>query len=150
LPVPYVNNLSASDLSKGSTTVKVQGNPTALEDSSEIATSTGDEPGTQGGRSNLSQGIDQHHAEQGVPGGVGWIVAGGVGPDEPPGEQAGQGGDDDSGVAVARLREPLRIEDVAEVADVARPAQTGDATRQRHHRHDLAPGAHSCVLSGVG
>ncbi|MBS0306423.1 MAG: DUF4150 domain-containing protein [Proteobacteria bacterium] len=49
VPVPYVNMLSASDLTKGSKSVKVQGNPTALEDTSEIASSTGDEAGTQGG-----------------------------------------------------------------------------------------------------
>jgi hypothetical protein len=39
----------ASDLSGGSETVKIQGAPTALEDSSSISTSTGDEAGTQGG-----------------------------------------------------------------------------------------------------
>jgi uncharacterized Zn-binding protein involved in type VI secretion len=39
----------ASDLSSGSTSVEIEGNPTALEDSSYVATSTGDEPGTQGG-----------------------------------------------------------------------------------------------------
>lgn len=49
LPVPYVNVCSASDLSKGSSTVLCDGEPTALEDASEVATSTGDEPGTQGG-----------------------------------------------------------------------------------------------------
>ena len=49
VPVPYVNNLSSSDLAKGSETVKVEGNPTALEDHSEVSTSTGDEAGTQGG-----------------------------------------------------------------------------------------------------
>lgn len=49
LPVPYVNMLSASDLAKGSSTVKIQGEPTALENASEIATSTGNEAGTQGG-----------------------------------------------------------------------------------------------------
>ncbi len=48
-PVPYVNNLSASDLSKGSKSVKFDGEPTALEDQSEVSTSTGDEGGTQGG-----------------------------------------------------------------------------------------------------
>lgn len=48
-PIPYVNIMSASDLAKGSKTVKVEGNETALEDSSEIATSVGDEAGTQGG-----------------------------------------------------------------------------------------------------
>lgn len=49
LPVPYVNKLSAGDLSKGSRTVKIEGNPTALEDSSEVSTSTGNEAATQGG-----------------------------------------------------------------------------------------------------
>lgn len=48
-PVPYVNSLSASDLADGSTSVKIQGEPTALEDQSSISTSTGDEGGTQGG-----------------------------------------------------------------------------------------------------
>jgi hypothetical protein len=48
-PVPYVNMAAASDLSKGSTTVTVDGEPTALEDQSECSTSTGDEAGTQGG-----------------------------------------------------------------------------------------------------
>jgi hypothetical protein len=49
MPVPYVNTLQASDLTKGSKRVKVQGNPTALEDKSEVSTSMGDEAGTQGG-----------------------------------------------------------------------------------------------------
>ncbi|HEX6708667.1 MAG TPA: DUF4150 domain-containing protein [Albitalea sp.] len=49
LPVPYVNNLKAGDLSKGSKSVLIDGEPTALEDQSEVATSTGDEAGTQGG-----------------------------------------------------------------------------------------------------
>jgi uncharacterized Zn-binding protein involved in type VI secretion len=49
IPVPYLNSLTASDLTNGSTTVKIQGEPTALEDSSYVATSTGDEGGTQGG-----------------------------------------------------------------------------------------------------
>jgi uncharacterized Zn-binding protein involved in type VI secretion len=49
VPVPYVNMLSASDLTKGSKSVKIQGEPTALEHESEISTSTGDEAGTQGG-----------------------------------------------------------------------------------------------------
>jgi uncharacterized Zn-binding protein involved in type VI secretion len=49
LPVPYVNSLGASDLADGSETVKVDGNPTALEDKSSISTSTGNEPATQGG-----------------------------------------------------------------------------------------------------
>ncbi|MCO5066549.1 MAG: DUF4150 domain-containing protein [Rhizobiaceae bacterium] len=49
VPVPYVNMLFASDLTKGSKSVKADGSPTALENSSEIATSTGNEAGTQGG-----------------------------------------------------------------------------------------------------
>jgi uncharacterized Zn-binding protein involved in type VI secretion len=49
LPVPYVNMLFASDLSKGSKTVKIQGEPTALEGASQVSTSTGNEAGTQGG-----------------------------------------------------------------------------------------------------
>jgi uncharacterized protein DUF4150 len=49
LPAPYVNMLQASDLSKGSKSVKIQGEPTALEDASEISTSSGNEAGTQGG-----------------------------------------------------------------------------------------------------
>lgn len=48
-PIPYVNNLSASNLAKGSKKVKIDGEPTALEDASEVSTSTGDEPGNQGG-----------------------------------------------------------------------------------------------------
>jgi hypothetical protein len=47
--VPYVNFLSASDLAEGSKSVTVDGEPTALEDSSYVSTSTGDEAGTQGG-----------------------------------------------------------------------------------------------------
>ena len=49
VPVPYVNMLQASDLAKGSKSVKVHGNPTALENASYISTSTGNEPATQGG-----------------------------------------------------------------------------------------------------
>ena len=49
LPVPYVNNVSAGDLTKGSKSVKVDGEETALEDQSEVSTSVGDEPGNQGG-----------------------------------------------------------------------------------------------------
>jgi len=49
VPVPYVNMLSAGDLTKGSKTVKADGNPTALENASEVATSSGNEAGTQGG-----------------------------------------------------------------------------------------------------
>lgn len=49
VPIPYPNKLGASDLTKGSTTVKIQGKPTALKDKSEISTSAGDEAGTQGG-----------------------------------------------------------------------------------------------------
>lgn len=49
VPVPYVNSLSASDLAQGSKSVKIDGEPTALEDKSYISSSTGDEGGTQGG-----------------------------------------------------------------------------------------------------
>jgi len=49
LPVPYVNTIMASNLVKGSKSVKVDGQPTALEDKSNISTSTGNEPGNQGG-----------------------------------------------------------------------------------------------------
>jgi hypothetical protein len=49
MPVAYVNSLSASDLADGSKSVKVDGNPTALESKSYVSTSTGDEAGTQGG-----------------------------------------------------------------------------------------------------
>jgi hypothetical protein len=48
-PLPYPNSLKASDLSDGSKTVKVQGAETALEDASNVSTSSGDEGGTQGG-----------------------------------------------------------------------------------------------------
>ncbi len=48
-PVPYVNTIMASNLAKGSKSVKIDGEPTALEDRSYISTSTGDEGGTQGG-----------------------------------------------------------------------------------------------------
>ena len=49
IPVPYPNIAQASDLAEGSSTVKVNGEPTALEDSSYVSTSTGDEAGNQGG-----------------------------------------------------------------------------------------------------
>jgi uncharacterized Zn-binding protein involved in type VI secretion len=49
VPIPYVNMLKASDLMAGSKTVKIDGQPTALEDASNIMMSTGDEPGAQGG-----------------------------------------------------------------------------------------------------
>jgi hypothetical protein len=49
VPIPYPNKASASDLAEGSTTVKVEGQPTALKDQSYTSTSTGDEGGTQGG-----------------------------------------------------------------------------------------------------
>jgi uncharacterized Zn-binding protein involved in type VI secretion len=47
IPVPYVNIAQASDLTKGSKTVKIDGEPTALEDVSECSTSSGNEPGSQ-------------------------------------------------------------------------------------------------------
>ncbi|HLY08658.1 MAG TPA: DUF4150 domain-containing protein [Planctomycetota bacterium] len=49
IPIPYPNIAQASDLADGSQTVKVDGNPTALQDSSSVSTSSGDEAGTQGG-----------------------------------------------------------------------------------------------------
>lgn len=49
VPVPYVNSLSAADLADGSSTVTIDGEPTALEDKSSVSTSMGDEAGTQGG-----------------------------------------------------------------------------------------------------
>jgi hypothetical protein len=49
VPVPYPNSISASDLADGSKTVKIQGEPTGLEDASNISTSSGDEGGNQGG-----------------------------------------------------------------------------------------------------
>jgi uncharacterized Zn-binding protein involved in type VI secretion len=48
-PVPYVNTVMASDLAEGSKSVKIDGQPTALEDKSYVSTSSGDEGGTQGG-----------------------------------------------------------------------------------------------------
>ncbi|MGE0500236.1 MAG: DUF4150 domain-containing protein [Rhizobiaceae bacterium] len=56
VPIPYVNILQASDLIKGSRTVKIQGNPTALENVSEIVTSTGNEAATPG----LGAGVVTH------------------------------------------------------------------------------------------
>lgn len=49
VPIPYPNNVSASDLTDGSKTVTIDGEPTALEDASYCSTSSGDEGGTQGG-----------------------------------------------------------------------------------------------------
>ena len=56
VPIPYVNIVKASDLIKGSKTVKIQGNPTALESVSEIAMSTGNEAATPG----LGAGVVTH------------------------------------------------------------------------------------------
>ena len=49
VPIPYVNVAQASALDKGSATVKIDGQPTSIEDESEVSTSSGDEAGTQGG-----------------------------------------------------------------------------------------------------
>ena len=38
---------------------------------------------------------------------------------------------------------------MAEVAGLARAAETGDRTREAHDRHDLAPRAHSRVPAGT-
>lgn len=48
VPIPYVNIANDSDLAKGSKKVKIEGNPIGLE-SSNLSTSSGDEPGTAGG-----------------------------------------------------------------------------------------------------
>ncbi|QKC86590.1 PAAR-like domain-containing protein [Mesorhizobium sp. NZP2077] len=56
VPVPYVNMLSSSDLTKGTKSVKIDGEPTAIENASEISTSTGNEPATQG----LGAGVITH------------------------------------------------------------------------------------------
>ncbi len=49
VPIPYTNVLFAKDLIKGSRTVRIDGEPTFLEDHSETSTSIGDEGGTLGG-----------------------------------------------------------------------------------------------------
>lgn len=48
VPIPYVNMAMDSDLAKGAKNVKIEGKSVALE-SSNLSTSTGDEPGTAGG-----------------------------------------------------------------------------------------------------
>jgi hypothetical protein len=48
VPVPYVNVARDSDLSNGSKSVSIEGNPVALANSN-LGTSSGDEPGTAGG-----------------------------------------------------------------------------------------------------
>ncbi len=49
VPIPYTNVLFAKHLVKGSKTVRIDGEPTFLEDYSETSTSIGDEGGTLGG-----------------------------------------------------------------------------------------------------
>jgi hypothetical protein len=49
IPVPYPNKAAAADLAEGSTTVSIEGEPTALKDQSYTSTTSGDEGGTQGG-----------------------------------------------------------------------------------------------------
>ena len=49
VPIPYTNVLFAKDLIKGSKTVRIDGEPTFLENYSETSTSIGDEGGTLGG-----------------------------------------------------------------------------------------------------
>jgi|GEM_PF-2627407 len=49
VPIPYTNVLFAKDLINGSKTVRIDGEPTFLEDRSETSTSIGDEGGTLGG-----------------------------------------------------------------------------------------------------
>jgi uncharacterized Zn-binding protein involved in type VI secretion len=48
VPTPFVNSAQDSMLGKGSKSVTIEGNPVALT-SSELSTSSGDEPGTAGG-----------------------------------------------------------------------------------------------------
>lgn len=48
VPIPYVNMAMDSNLAKGAKKTKIEGNPVAIA-SSELSTSTGDEPGTAGG-----------------------------------------------------------------------------------------------------
>lgn len=48
IPIPYVNIAKDGDLAKGTKTIKIEGHPVAIE-SSNLSTSTGDEPGTAGG-----------------------------------------------------------------------------------------------------
>jgi uncharacterized Zn-binding protein involved in type VI secretion len=48
IPIPYVNVAQDGDLSEGSSTVSLEGNPIALKNSF-LSTSTGDEAGTAGG-----------------------------------------------------------------------------------------------------
>lgn len=48
IPLPYPNVARSSDLTAGSTSVKVEGNPAAVKDCA-FATSTGDEAGSIGG-----------------------------------------------------------------------------------------------------
>lgn len=48
VPTPFVNSAQDSMLAKGSTTTTIEGNPIVLS-SSELSTSSGDEPGTAGG-----------------------------------------------------------------------------------------------------
>ena len=48
VPTPFVNSAQDSMLAKGSSTTAIEGNPIALA-SSELSTSSGDEPGTAGG-----------------------------------------------------------------------------------------------------
>lgn len=48
VPIPYVNIAKDGDLADGTKTIKIEGKPVAIE-SSNLSTSTGDEPGTAGG-----------------------------------------------------------------------------------------------------
>ncbi len=57
VPIPYPNIAKSSDTTKGSTTVKIDGNPIMLKDSN-FSTSTGDEAGSIGGvASGCTKGI---------------------------------------------------------------------------------------------
>jgi hypothetical protein len=54
IPIPYPNISKSSDTSKGSSTVKMDGNPIMIKDS-EFSMSTGDEAGSAGGNLMTNQ-----------------------------------------------------------------------------------------------
>src|SRR5207245_11317139 len=56
-----------------------------------------------------------------------------------------EGGDPNAGVAVAGLGQPARIEQVSEVAVLARAAEPGDRAREAYDRDDLPPRAHARI-----
>ncbi len=73
--------------------------------------------------------------------------------DEQAGERvvAGKRRDDDARVAVGLALKPVRVavERMGEVADLARAAEPGDRTGDRHDREDLPPRPHARVARGA-